>query len=384
MHMNKRQIILTLLALCAGLCVGLLIGATGLPDPASVSMGEPKPVVLSEESLSTVELVDRVSPAVVSIIERQVLATTKKRLGPFGLIQVPGDDVLRQTGSGSGFVISANGTILTNRHVVDREGATYAVIFSDGSEYEAEVLAIDPLNDIALLHVEGDDLPFIALGDSEQIRIGQTVIAIGNALGQYQNSVTKGIVSGVDRRVIARDGMQSGTIDSAIQTDAAINSGNSGGPLLDDFGRVIGINTAVSRAGQSIGFAIPINTAKAVVESYDKHGRIVRPWLGVRYVMLNTEFAQRYDFDVERGALIVPGTLEDPGIIKDSPADKAGLKERDVIVRIDGNELTQEHTLADAVRGKQVGDTILVDVLRDEEEIVLTIELAELPSDFIQ
>ena len=252
----------------------------------------------------------------------------------------------QKVGGGTGFIISADGLILTNKHVVDDIAADYSVVLSDGTSYEAEVVARDPLNDFAFLRIEAQDLPTVDLGDSDQIQIGQTVIAIGFSLGEYSNTVTKGIISGIGRDIVAGSASGSEKLEGVIQTDAAINPGNSGGPLLNLAGQVIGINTAVNWQGQSLGFAIPINQAKSVIESVNQFGEIIRPWLGVRYVILNKEIAEANKLKYEYGAMVLRGqTANEVAVVKDSPADKAGIVENDIITKINGEEINENNQL---------------------------------------
>ena len=212
-------------------------------------------------------------------------------------------------GGGTGFVIdSAKGLILTNRHVVDDTEADYTVLTNDGKKYEAKVLIRDSGNDLAIAQIKDAKLPALEFGDSDKIQIGQTVIAIGNALGEYRNTVTKGVISGTARNVVAGDSQGSSeSLEGVFQTDAAINPGNSGGPLVNLSGQVIGINTAVNREGQLIGFAIPSNEAKRLVDNYQKYGKVVRPYLGIRYVLVTSEIARANDLSVDYGALVVRG-----------------------------------------------------------------------------
>ncbi len=321
------------------------------------------------ESSATVDVVASASPAVVTIVVTQDVSQLYNRTGPFYfedfLYGSPqGGDTKREVGGGTGFLVTTDGMIVTNRHVVEEASAEYTVLLSDGTQYEATVLARDDLNDIALLRIDADNLPVLDLGDSDALRIGQTVIAIGNSLNEFRNTVTKGIVSGINRRVVAGGGSFSEVIEEAIQTDAAINPGNSGGPLLDLFGKVVGVNTAVSREGQLIGFAIPVNEVRHIIESVQKNGRIVRPFLGVRYIVLTEEIAQANDIaDVSSGALIVRGeTQTDLAVVPGSPADKAGLVENDIILAVNGEEVTRDHSLARILSRYAPGNTVTLTV----------------------
>jgi serine protease Do len=241
-------------------------------------------------------------------------------------------------------------------------------------------LARDTAIDLALVKIDGKNLPTLSLGDSDTLQLGQTVVAIGNALGEFSNSVTRGIVSGINRKITAGDMEGSEVIDQAIQTDAAINPGNSGGPLLNLAGQVIGVNTAVSQEGQSVGFAIPINIAKQSIESVQKFGRIIRPYLGVRYVIINADMASQNQLPFSYGALVSRGT--DPGqvaVVPGSPADKAGLVENDIILEADGVKVDADHTLVSAIIKKKVGDTINLKIYHKGDTKTVTVTLAETP-----
>ena len=241
-------------------------------------------------------------------------------------------------GGGTGFLISEDGLILTNKHVVSDDKEDYKVLLHDGREFDAHVLGRDPLNDLAVLKIDAQGLPFLALGDSDTLQVGQTVIAIGNSLGTFDNTVTKGIVSGIRGRVETGDIFgPTETIESAIQTDAAINAGNSGGPLLNLKGEVVGINTAVSTAGQSIGFATPVNQAKIIVESLLVHGKLIRPYLGVRYILVDDALASLNGMTITYGALVVRGELaSELAVAPQSPAALAGIEENDIILEVNG------------------------------------------------
>jgi S1-C subfamily serine protease len=279
-----------------------------------------------------------------------------------------------EVGGGSGFIISSDGLILTNRHVVADTDADYTVVLSDGKKYDAKVIARDAFLDLAVLKVETKDLPVAKLGDSDRLSLGQTVIAIGYSLSEYRNTVTKGIISGIERRISA----EGETIDEAIQTDAAINPGNSGGPLINLNGEVVGINTAINAQGQLIGFAIPVNSAKNVIESVKKFGRIVRPWLGVRYILINDQIKEENKLPVNYGALIVRGTRStDLAVIPGSPADKAGLKENDIILEVNSVKITEENSLSRTVGKYHVGEVVTMNVLRQGKETAIKVTLEE-------
>lgn len=327
------------------------------------------------------QVVESVNPAVVNIVIKKSVST-QTPLSPFDsfFFSTPETDDSAdekevekvQVGAGSGFVVSSDGMIVTNRHVASDETATYTVVFADGKEFEAKVVARDTLTDLAILKIDAKDLTPITLGDSDVLKLGQSVIAIGNTLGTYQNTVTRGIVSGLSRSL-------GGEYTGLIQTDAAINEGNSGGPLLNAVGEVIGVNTAVDRSGEGIGFAIPINEVKFVIESVEKNGKIVRPGLGVRYVSITKAIAQANDLAYDYGAYI-RGSENAFGVVPGSSADKAGIQEGDIILEVDGQKVTADVSLPSLIRKKKIGDTVKLKVFQDGEEKELTVTLAEIPT----
>ncbi|MEK7615937.1 MAG: trypsin-like peptidase domain-containing protein [Patescibacteria group bacterium] len=342
----------------------------------------------------TIQTVKKVAPAVVSIVISKMMPQVQKlsltpefkpvEHFPLPLTELPlpdgGEKQKVKVGGGSGFVVSPDGLILTNKHVVYETDAEYTVVMSDEKEYQAKVLTRDPINDVAMLKIEAKDLPTATLGNSDKVELGQTAIAIGNALGLFSNTVSKGIISGLGRKISAALG-QGGMIENlrhVIQTDVAINQGNSGGPLVNLDGEVIGINTAIIFGAQNIGFALPINWAKTDLEELAKYGRIIRPYIGLRYIMLNKELQEKYNLTVDYGALVIKDHL--PGseaVVKDSPADKGGLKENDIVLEINGIQLTEKNELADVVEAAKVGDKLTLYVLRGGEKITTQIKLEE-------
>ncbi|HTK60440.1 MAG TPA: trypsin-like peptidase domain-containing protein [Candidatus Baltobacteraceae bacterium] len=344
---------------------------------------------VSAEDRQVIEAVQKVAPSVVSIVISKDVSKMYNSTGVFpfeffGMPQAapPAQGQKQHIGGGTGFVISSEGLILTNRHVVADAEAEYEVVMSDGRLLPAKVAAVDSVLDIAILKVEAQDLPVAPLGEAAKLETGETVIAIGNALSEYSNSVTKGVISGINRRVIAGDGFgDSEVIEEALQTDAAINPGNSGGPLINLRGEVVGVNTAVNRSGQSIGFAIPIDAVKVVIDSYREQGRIVRPWLGVRYVMLTPDTAKANGLQIDHGALVVGGGQgEGAAIVPGSPAEKAGIKPGDVLLDIDGAALGTEHPLSALISRKRPGAVIAIHLMREKTEMTLQATLAELPA----
>jgi serine protease Do len=288
---------------------------------------------------------------------------------------------LKEIGGGSGFIVSDDGMIITNKHVVSDEAATYTVVSNDGQKYDAKVLARDAINDLAILKIEAKDLKPLVLGDSDKLEIGQTVIAIGNALGEFENTVTRGVISGINRRIEAgsSQGMAE-VLETAIQTDAAINPGNSGGPLLSLKGEVLGINTAISESGQLLGFAIPVNDIKQVLDSVKKYGKIVRPYLGVRYVIINSQIAKANDLKYEYGALVSKGqTADELAVVPGSPADKAGLVENDIILEVNGQKIDENHSLARMLAKYAPDNEVELKIFHKDAEKTVKVKLIERP-----
>jgi len=350
-----------------------------------------------------IQTVKKSSPAVVSIIVTKDLPVLEKyyqEWDPFGgdefFKRFFGDDFFspfkfripqyrqkgtekREIGGGTGFIVSPDGLILTNRHVVADKEAEYIVLTNKGEKLEAEVLARDPVQDIAILKVKGQNLPTLPLGDSDNLQIGQTVIAIGNALGEFRNTVSVGIISGLKRSITAQSGLgETERLSEVIQTDAAINRGNSGGPLLNLKGEVIGINVAMAMGAENIGFALPINLAKRDLAQVKATGKISYPFLGVRYVLINENIQKKNNLSVGYGALIVRGKdASEPAVIPGSPADKAGLEENDIILELNGQKITQENDLAKLIQKYNVGDVIELKVLHKGREKILRVKLGE-------
>lgn len=285
-----------------------------------------------------------------------------------------------KVGGGSGFIVTSDGVILTNRHVVMDDQAEYTVLTSDGKKYPAKILARDPINDVAILKIEGKNLPVVEIGDSSNLQLGQTVIAIGTALGEFQNTVSTGVVSGLSRYISAQTGF-SGHVEELrglIQTDAAINPGNSGGPLLDIEGEVIGINTAIVFGAQNIGFTIPINNAKKDLADLGKYGRIVKPFLGIRYLIINKELQERNKLPVDYGAIILrEQSPETFAIVPGSPAEKAGLKEKDIVLTFNGKKIDEKSTILDQIQNCKVGEKIKLEILRNKKKMDVEITLIE-------
>jgi len=326
-------------------------------------------VKTSQEDVIT-SVADKVSPSVVSIVTD---VTTQTIFG-----------AATQQAAGTGIVVSKDGYILTNRHVVS-SASKVQVVMADGTTHEdVQVVGTDPLNDVAFLKIDGvSDLRAATLGDSSTVRIGQEVIAIGNSLGQYQNTVTSGIISGKGRPVSAGDGSGGSTesLTDLLQTDAAINPGNSGGPLLNVSGQVIGMNTAVAANAQGIGFAIPINATKGTLKSVLAGKGVQRAYLGLRYVPLTAAVAKQYNLSVTEGAYVVGGENSATGVVSEGPADKAGVKDKDIITKINGLTVGRQGGVSSLIGEYAPGDTVELVIVRDGRELTTKVTLAAYPSD---
>lgn len=287
----------------------------------------------------------------------------------------------REIGGGSGFIVSSDGLIITNRHVVSEKDATYTVFTNDGTTYTAEVVAQDPVYDLAVLKVSAQNLPTLPLADSDALRVGQSVIAIGTALGEFRNTVSVGVVSGLARSITAGDGTgASELLEEVVQTDAAINPGNSGGPLLNTDGEVVGVNVAVVLGSENIGFALPANLVRSVLDSVQATGTIQRPYLGVRYVAVTPALQEKNSLAVDYGILVLRGENADElAVLPGSPADKAGIEEGDIVLEADGVRLDESHSLATLIRSKKAGDSVSLVILHEGEQLIVTVTLENLP-----
>ena len=323
-----------------------------------------QPVVSEEEAV--IKTYENLLPSVVSIL------ITEKVSNDLGEVS------LQETGGGTGFFISSDGYIITNKHVVLEKNVNYTVITNTNKEYVGSVLARDPLFDIAIMKIEGTGFKPAKLGDSDKIRIAQSVIAIGNVLTEFKNSVTRGIISGVGRTITASGSNITETIEGAIQTDASINPGNSGGPLVNLNGEVIGINTAIYRSGEALGFALPINLAKDALAKFKKFDEIKRTFLGVRYIMLNRYLSFANKLPVQEGAYVLKEIPSgEPTIIPDGPAEAAGIKPGDVILEVNGQKLSAMNSLSTAISKYDPGVQITLKVLRSGTEYTLKATLGE-------
>lgn len=367
-----------------GLNWSFLGAITHLPvsSPSSTGTGNQQIRIVSEESV-VIDVVDKVSPAVVTIGVIQTQQPTGMNdlfqidpFSPFSPFQSPqpqttpsGPSQNTEEDIGSGFIVGSDGLIVTNKHVVSDTTLKYRVITKDNKTYDVTKIYRDPVNDLAILKINASNLPVVQMGDSTKIKVGQLAIAIGTALGEFRNTVTTGVVSGIGRGITAGDPFagEAEKLDNVIQTSAAINPGNSGGPLLNSSGQVIGVNAAVSQEGQNIGFALPINVVKDAINTFNQTGQFNRPYLGVRYKTVTKDVAILND--VPEGAYIMD-------VIAGSPADKAGIKIQDIITNIDNVRLSGSNAeLSAVVSQKKVGDTLKIVLNRDGKTMNVSVTL---------
>lgn len=339
--------------------------------------------------LDVSDIVEKVNPAVVSIVISKDVPVMEQYFvnpfgqdSPFGNIQIPQyrqhGMQSKEVGGGSGFIMSTDGYIVSNAHVVNDSNAKYTVFLNGGKKYDATVIALDDVLDIALLKIDAKDLPFADFGNSDQLKLGQSVVAIGNALGEFRNTVSTGVVSGLSRSITAQDGRSAENLDNLIQTDAAINPGNSGGPLIDMEGKVIGVNVAIAQGSENVGFALPVNMIKQSIDSMKLNGHVVRPFLGIRYIPITQDLQKQNHLTVDYGVLVVRGEQQtDLAVIPGSPANKAGIVEYDIILEADGKKIDTEHPLTTLIRQKRVGDDLKLKILHSGSEKNLTIKLEE-------
>jgi serine protease Do len=353
---------------------------------------ETQAAINSGDVVDIADVIEQVNPAVVSVIATKDVPIYEQyfeQFDPWGGFFGGGFSIPRirergteerEVGGGSGFFVSADGLLVTNRHVVSDDDARYSIVTNDDETYSVEVVAKDPILDIAVLRVvdtERKEFPYLNFGDSNALRLGDTVIVIGNALAEFRNSVSVGIVSGLARSITARgSGGMTEQLDQVIQTDAAINPGNSGGPMINTNGEVIGVSVATTQGADNISFALPANMVSDVVSSVQQYGEIQRPYLGVRYTMITPRIKELNKLTVDYGALVARGeTREELAVFPGSPADKVGIIENDIILKIDGVELRNVE-LATELRKKRVGDTITLTLLHrgDEKEVMVVLE----------
>lgn len=354
------------------------------------------PIIQTDDTIPNI--VEKTTPAVVSVVitaDVPIIERYFEQYNPFGGFFGGGNgfSIPRQrqvgtekqeVGGGTGFFVSKDGYLITNKHVVSTAGASYTVVTNSGDRYDATVVAKDPMLDIAVLKVasSSNDFPFLTFAN-EAPRLGEAVIAIGNALAEFPNSVSVGVVSGLARDIVAQDGMGSTeSLEGLIQTDAAINHGNSGGPLLNTRGEVVGVNVAMADGSENIGFALPATTVAAVYQSVAKTGAIVRPFLGVRYVQIDQAVAKENNLSVDYGVILVRGQDQTAlAVMPGSPADKAGLEENDIILSVNDENLDGSPRLETRLRQFAPGDTITLKVLHDGNERTVSVTLTEAPGE---
>lgn len=327
--------------------------------------------IVKEESV-VIDIVKKVGPSVVTVsADLPRVSQSPFNFGPY-FFDVPEEENSREPQDiGSGFIVTADGLIVTNKHVVSDPNTKYHVITSDDKQYDVQRIYRDPLNDVAILKISASGLKAVELGDSSKLQVGQFAIAIGTALGEFRNTVTTGVISGLGRGITAGRPLQgvSEEFSNVIQTDAAINPGNSGGPLLNSAGQVIGVNSAIAASGQNIGFALPINIIKESIENFNQTGQFDRPYLGVGYQLISQEAALRNE--VPQGALVTQ-------VIENSAADKAGIQRGDIITHFDGTRVNIE--LALLISKKKIGDAVRLTVFRDGKTMDITATLEAVPS----
>ncbi len=334
------------------------------PDKIPLPQKEETRTIVNEEN-AVISVVDKSSPSVVAI------GITQRTVNPFDPFAAPRS---QNNTIGTGFIVSDKGIIVTNKHVVTGGTGKYTVVTKDGKNLDVQKIYRDPTLDLALVQVNPSDLKALELGDSSKLKVGQTVIAIGNALGQFTNSVTTGIVSGLGRRVVAGGpfGESPESLDNLIQTDAAINPGNSGGPLLNSAGQVIGVNVATTEGAQNIGFAIPINSVKSIVDEFVTKGTVSRPFLGIRYRLITRDVAILNE--VPQGAYIQE-------VVGEGPAEKAGIQAGDIITKINGQNVDSENKISDTISKGTIGQKIDLEIWRDGQTSKTTATLEELPAE---
>lgn len=377
---EKTKSLGVVLLLLASLSFGFLggwLGSESRSEQATGELSRASQQVVANESQLISQIAKNVGPSVVSVD----VTSEQQQVDFFGR----GRSVEQQS-AGTGIIISESGYVITNRHVIDATATAVSVTLSDGTTLDdVEVVgrtADSDTLDIAFLKIKdtkGKKLIAAKIGDSSKVEVGDKVVAIGNALGQFQNTVTTGIISGYGRSVEAggSSGEDVETLQNLFQTDASINEGNSGGPLVNINGEVIGINTAIAAGtAENIGFAIPINDTQGLIKSVLEKGKLERPYLGIRYVTLTDDYAFELNIEQKRGVYITPGSSGAPSIIAGSPADKAGLKEKDVITKVNGTLVDEKNSLISLLGQKSVGESVELTVIRDgkEQSIKATLE----------
>jgi len=377
------SLLTSLIVLGAGMQTHLFRTAP-LATPTQTT-GSASYVPATSQEAAVINVVDKTEPAVASVIIKKNLPVMERVNSDngFGFLfpqyRQNGTE-LKEVGGGTAFFISPDGLLMTNKHVVSDESAQYTVVLNDGRTLDAKVVGRDAVNDIALIKVDGSNFPSLTFAGKGDMKLGQGVISIGNALGEFRNTVSVGVISGLERNITAGSAGQ-GSLEELhriIQTDAAINQGNSGGPLLNFDGQVIGMNTAVASGAQNIGFAIPVDDLLRVSQSYSQYGRIVRPYLGVRYVPVTADMKKANKLSVDYGVLVSKGdTVADLAVVPNSPAAKAGVQEGDIILEADGRKIDENTSLNDIIAQKKPGDSLVLKVLRNDKTLELKATLDE-------
>ncbi|MBI2599732.1 trypsin-like peptidase domain-containing protein [Candidatus Daviesbacteria bacterium] len=320
--------------------------------------------VLKEENV-LIDVAKRTSPSVVAI------GVSRRVVNPFDPFALPRKE---DSTIGTGFVVSDKGIIVTNKHVVSDTGVSYSVVTKDGQKYDVKRIYRDAILDLALVQVDASGLKSLELGDSSKLQVGQTAIAIGNALGRFTNTVTTGVVSGLGRKVVAGDPFSGSaeSLDNLIQTDAAINPGNSGGPLLNSAGQVIGLNVATTEGAQNIGFAIPSNAIKPIIDEFVSKGSVSRPFLGIQYRFISRDVAILNE--IPQGAYV-------QDLVDNGPAQKAGVQAGDIITKINTEAVDSENKISEVVSKSNIGQRLTMDIWRDGKTMSLQVTLGDLPSE---
>lgn len=382
---NRHQALSLLTVLVVGLAGGYVGSAIqNNATDSSTSLSEQKKIVTSQSQLVS-SIAKQVSPSVVSVNVSVTSQGGTDRLSRY----LGYDEPQQQQGAGTGIILSTSGLILTNRHVVPEGSSKVSITLSDGTELtDVEIVgrttASDSL-DVAILKVtntKGKKLIAANLGDSSQVAVGDQSVAIGNALGQFQNTVTTGIISGYGRSITAgsESGEDTENLNNLFQTDAAINQGNSGGPLVNLNGQVIGINTAIASDSQSIGFAIPINDVKGLIDHVKTTGKFERPYLGVRYLSLTADIAKQYDLSVTTGAFVAPSSDGTSSVIQGGAADKAGIKSGDVITKVGGKAIDSRNSLSSLLGAYQPGDKLKLTIVNGKDTRTVDVTVGTAPS----
>lgn len=334
---------------------------------------------MTREEKKRISMIHKVLPCVVAISTSAPSTSsnisTKKDLLSSSTKKTKKDS---QPGGGSGFLVHSSGLIVTNIHVIEQSSETYFITLHDGTQYTAHLVGTDTINDIAYLQIISEHIfPTLSFADSSRVAIGQSVYAVGDALGFFRNTISAGIVSGLARSINAHNEVRSENLRGLIQTDAAINPGNSGGPLIDSDGKVIGVNAAHVSLAENIGFAIPINVIKNDVQDIITYGKIRRGFLGVRHIIITPHIQSALSLPVSEGILIISPSPKQPSVIPGSPAAQAGILDKDIILAINQERLTQTNTLEDVLQSAQGGQEITITLLRKSKELSLTATLTE-------